>query len=111
MVVPAEEVPEQQVKESKVSKKKAVPVAELKQSFGGTGEKWIQQRGAVIRLEDLEIDVGLDKGQVRRMREDVYQMRLRDLEMVTPERPVEVTVWNPSAVDPGVFFFPDSCTD
>ena len=54
-------------------------------------------------LDELEIGVGVQLGQVRTLRQDIYEERLRDLQLLPPQKPVEVVVWNPSAADPSVF--------
>ena len=70
--------------------------------WGKKSDDWVQGKDVLMSLDDLEIGVGLEKGQVRPLREDIYKERLSDLLKVMPDKPVDVTVWNPSLADPSM---------
>lgn len=101
-VVASEQAEEPQGTEQSPGKKKKGTHWTTVELWGESAEQWIQARDVQIPLDELEIGVGLAKGQVRELSEEVYLKRLKNLEQVRPDRPVDVTVWNPSLTDPSM---------
>ena len=102
-----EQVPEESQatspRPSPAKRRKTTTAKAAEELWGGASDKWIQSKDTLIALDDLEVGVGLDKGQVRPLREEIYKERLRDLMKVKPDKPLDVTVWNPSLADPSMF--------
>ena len=80
-------------------KKKADLAAVHDQLFGASAEEWILDKNVPLGLDQLEINVGVERGQVRQLQESIFQERLRDMELVPPDKPIEVIVWNQSLAD------------
>ena len=102
--LPEGEVEEQGVEVTPSKKRKTTP-ATKEEMFGDSQEQWVQARDVQLSLDDLEVGVGLTRGQVRPLSEDTVKQRLANLQQVPPDRPVDVTVWNPSMADPSMFPF------
>ena len=85
-------------------KKKADLAAVHDQLFGASAEEWIMEKNVPLSLDQLEINIGVERGQVRQLQETIYQERLRDMELVPPDKPIEVIVWNQSLADTSMGF-------
>ena len=55
----------------------------------------MQAKDQSVPLDELEVGVGIDKDQVRQLRQELVQKRPESLEQDAPNRPVDVTVLNP----------------
>ena len=73
--------------------------------FGEPAEKQVQARGVEVALDDLDIGVGVEVGQVREVSADIWQGHMKDLDDIPPDHHLQVTVWNPSLADQSMLQF------
>ena len=106
--VPAEAAEEQPSSQSPAKKRK-VGAALKEHIWGSKLDQWVQAKDQLVPLDELEVGVGIEKGQVRQLREELVQKRLDSLQQVPPDRPVDVTVWNPSVADPSMLPLFSTC--
>ena len=99
-VVPpvAEEAEEPAAQPKKKAKKAAAQMAP-QELVGESADQYVQIRGVELGLDQLEIGVGVEAGQVRDLDESIWREHMADLQAVPPEGPLSITVWNPSLAD------------
>ena len=111
--VPVEDPAQLATVQSPAKRRKTVTVSK-EEVWGSKLDQWVQAKDQLIPLDELEVGVGIEKGQVRQLRQELVQKRLESLEQVPPDRPVDVTVWNPSVANPSmssIFFVVVTCLD
>ena len=99
-VVPpvAEEAEEPAAQPKKKAKKAAAQMAP-QELFGESANQYVRTRGVELGLDQLEIGVGVEAGQVRDLDESIWREHMADLQAVPLEDPLSITVWNPSLAD------------
>ena len=97
-----ETAPEVSAEPSPKKAKKGDLLEHSQDFFGEPGDQWVAAQGSFLSLDSLAVGVGVEMGQVRALDPNLVQQRVRDLKQAPPDKPIAVTVWNPSLADTSV---------